>query len=362
MSLYKRRDVWHYDFTVNGRRYRGSTEQLSKTAARKVEERERERRAMGRSHEAVPSLREAARQWFRSRAEGRRSVTTIAQRVKIMLACIDGSLPVTEVGTRDIEEAIQKRRLHTTRQGKAPTNSTVNRDIVDTTLRPILRYCEEILELPVRKIAWQRVKLPEPKERDRQFTDAEMTAWRAALAPGHQEVFDFISKYGVRLREAFFPPEAYDPEMGRVFLRVRKNGKPHSIRLTPDDAAAMTARYGRAVAAGLVTVWFRETSEGIAPIAWRGFQSASQAAIKAAGITDARPVHDLRHHAATAMMRRSGNMKVVQKMLGHESWHSTARYAHVDDADVFEALCHAYGTNAPEDDKSVVQSKGRTGT
>lgn len=362
MSLYKRGDVWHFDFVVNGRRYRGTTQQTDKASARKFEARERERRALGQLHGPIPTLREATRQWFRSRAEGRRSVATIAQRVKIMLACVDGDKLVSEIGTADVERAIQARRIQTTRQGKGPTNSTVNRDIVDTTLRPILTYCAEILEVPVRKIAWQAVKLPEPAGRDRQFTEAEMTAWREALHPACREVFDFISRYGVRLREAFFPPESYDPATGRVFLRLRKNGKPHSIRLTPEDAAAMNARWGRAVAAGLDVVWAREGKDGLEPISPRSFQSASYNAIRTAKIKDARAVHDLRHHAATEMMRRHGNMKVVQKLLGHETWHSTARYAHADDEDVFEALCHAYGTNGEEEVKSSEDSKDRTGT
>lgn len=362
MSLKKRGDVWHYDFTINGRRYRNTTEQTSKSAARKVEDRERERRALGRSHDEIPTLREATRQWFRSRVEGRKSVVTVSHRIKILLALMDGDRLVTEIGTADVEEAIQKRRLQTTRQGKAPANGTVNRDLVDTTLRPILRYCDEILELPMRKIAWQKVKLPEPKERDRPYTEAELAAWRAALAPHHREVWDFIRRYGVRLREAFFAPEAFDPETGRVFLRKRKNGRPHTIRLLEPDRVAMAARYGRALAAGLDTVWFRDDGGKLSPVHWRGFQSASQTAIRKVGLLDARPVHDLRHDAATTLMRQTGNLAAVKRLLGHENIASTMRYAHADDDDVFKALGHAYGTNEPEETNSSTETKTDTGT
>lgn len=37
MSLYKRGDIWHYDFMVAGCRYRGSTREASETRARKLE-------------------------------------------------------------------------------------------------------------------------------------------------------------------------------------------------------------------------------------------------------------------------------------------------------------------------------------
>jgi hypothetical protein len=37
MSLYRRNEFWHYDFTAAGRRYRGATGQKSKARARRVE-------------------------------------------------------------------------------------------------------------------------------------------------------------------------------------------------------------------------------------------------------------------------------------------------------------------------------------
>ena len=72
----------------------------------------------------------------------------------------------------------------------------------------------------------------------------------------------------------------------------------------------------------------------------RGYQAASQATLKTAKIVDARPVHDRRHHAATTALKTSGNLAVVKQLLGHESIMSTARYAHVSDADVLAALGH----------------------
>ncbi len=105
MPLYKRGDVWWFDFTIKGERFRGSTYQTSKPAARKVEDAERERAALGDSYRPVPTLEQAARQWFASRAEGRRSVKTIAQRVKIMLRHVDGAMLVTEIATPQVEAA-----------------------------------------------------------------------------------------------------------------------------------------------------------------------------------------------------------------------------------------------------------------
>lgn len=361
MPVYKRGDIWWYDFTLNGERYRGSTHQLSKTAARKVEERERERAALGTVHQPILTLEQAAARWFRARAEGRKSVTTIAQRLKIALRLVGPSLLVSEVGTADIEAAVQARRLETTRQGKAPSPATVNRDIIETTLRPVLNYAADVLEQPVRRIAWGKVKLSEPKGRTRTFTAAEMTAWREALPPWHRPLFDFLARYGVRLKEAFFHPDAFDPVASDVTIRHRKNGVDLTIPLLEEDVRDLAARATRARAADLPTLWYRETKHGLEPIHWRGFQSASRAALNAARITDARPAHDLRHQAATTL-RKFGDVTLVQMLLGHEDIASTRRYAHADKADLLRALRHAYATNEPSEPKTSTITKTGTDT
>jgi integrase len=367
--LYRRGDVWHYDFTAEGERYRGSTRFKEKGKATQFAQNKRAAILLGTS--SVPTLRQAADQWFASRAAQRKSATTIAQRLKILFSNIDPALKVCDVGAKEIEAALVSRRFQRIRQSSVaeprfPSNSTINRDIIDTTLRPVLHYAEEIMELPVKKIPWSKLKLAEPKGRSRTFTPDELAAWRAALPEWHRPVFDFIGRYGVRLAEAFFHPDAFDPASGRVLLRgpKRKNGKPHVVTLLPEDTADMAARFGRARKAGLPTVWFRELPDGqLEPVHWRGFQSASKSALEATQTADARPAHDLRHHAATTVLRATGDLAAVQKLLGHESVASTMRYAHADDDQVLRALSHTYGTKPAQGGKkrSRIKAEAKNG-
>ncbi len=366
MSLYKRGDVWWYDFTVNGERYRGSTGFRYKEDARKVEDRERRRAALGEVHRPVATLEQATRLWFVARAEGRKSVATTAQRVKIMLRHLGPATPVSQIGPREITEALDRRRLEITRQRRVPTNGTINRDMIDTTLRPILAYAKENLEEPVRDIKWGNLRLPEPKERIRSFSPDELARWRAALPIWHQPLFDFLARYGLRLREAFFPLDAINLEAAEIFVGERKNGA-YTVALLEEDIPGLKARMGRARAAKLDTVWFREMKSGkLTAIHWRGFQSASKKALEAAGIDDARPAHDLRHHAATELLRATGNMRLVQALLGHQVLASSARYAHTSKADLRAGLRHAYGTKSPGDETEISEDKslaeGRSGT
>lgn len=368
MSVYRRGDVWHYDFTVGEERYRGSTQQRSKAAALRVESRQRERAALGETPRPVPTLREASYRWFSAKIDGKRSAKTTALRLEIALRLIGQDTPVTAIDTPDISDAMQLRRLEPTRQKKLPTNSTVNRDLIDTTLRPILNYCRRVMKVRgLQEIDWRELRLTEPKERSRAFTLAEMRAWRAALPEHHRPVFDFIATFGVRLTEAFFPPAAFDPTTGIITIRQRKNGKPHIVRLTPEESEGLAECWRFATANDFPTIWYRETKRRLVPLTSRGFQNASQRALAGLGLADARPVHDLRHHAATALLRLPGaSLKHVQAFLGHESITSTARYAHVTHDDVYNIRRHATGTNAPEPETTPNENNdlrpGRTGT
>lgn len=370
MSLYKRGDVWWYDFTSKGVRYRASTNLRRKVDAQQAEDRARKAAELGSPDKKDRTIEDAADLWFGARIAGKKSEKTVAQRVEIMLRLIGADTMVSQIDAPQIAEAIAARRLepigrthrHKRKTVRVPSNSTVNRDLIDTTLRPILTYAKEVLKAPVNDIPWKALKLSEPKERERTFTADELARWREALPEWHRPVFDFAGRYGVRLNEAFFPLANVDVDAGRVFVRLRKNGKPHTVRLLPDDAAAMAARYSRAREAGLDTVWFRDQGGELTPIRWRGFQSASRRALDLCQIADARPVHDLRHHAATTLMRKTGNLAAVKKLLGHENIASTMRYAHVTDEDVLDALRHTYATETEETPKMPEKSKTATGT
>jgi integrase len=49
-------------------------------------------------------------------------------------------------------------------------------------------------------------------------------------------------------------------------------------------------------------------------------------------------LHTLRHTTATRMLKKTKNIAMVQKMLGHTNISTTLRYAHIDDQDLLEAV------------------------
>jgi integrase len=73
------------------------------------------------------------------------------------------------------------------------------------------------------------------------------------------------------------------------------------------------------------------------PLTYAGAKSEWQAMRKRAGGKGFR-FHDVRHDFATKLLRETGNLKLVSRALNHADVKTTARYAHVVDSDLSEAL------------------------
>jgi integrase len=76
------------------------------------------------------------------------------------------------------------------------------------------------------------------------------------------------------------------------------------------------------------------------PISYWNLQTRWRRALAKAGVTDFR-CHDLRHTAATRTLRATGNLKLVQKQLGHKPFTTTAKYAHVVQDDLRDGMALA---------------------
>jgi len=73
------------------------------------------------------------------------------------------------------------------------------------------------------------------------------------------------------------------------------------------------------------------------PMTYHGVRAAWWGIQRRSGISGFR-FHDFRHNLATKLLRETGNLKLVQRALNHSDIKTTAKYAHVLDAEVAEAL------------------------
>lgn len=357
MSVYKRpgSPYFHFDFRRQGRRFYGSTGVETRRAAEAVERGLKEKAARGElGTEADMTLNAAAERWWQEKGKGLRSSKDVDYRLAEAVRLVGKGVMLTEITTARLAKAIEKRRGILI-AGRPPSNATVNHAIVRT-IRPILRRASKVWEIPgLKVIDWGALLLPEPKPTAREFAAGELDAFKAA-APEHWHAFiDFMAGYGPRLGEMFFPPDDVAEGGVRVTFRRRKAGDDHVMTLLPKDAALMAARVSQARAAGLSTVWFRSGPRGrLVALTYQDAIRELHKALRKSGLKASRGarIHDLRHHAGTAMVRATGNLKLAQKLLGHANIQSTMRYAHASDADLLAGLAlvekSRHSTAAPE--------------
>ncbi len=75
-----------------------------------------------------------------------------------------------------------------------------------------------------------------------------------------------------------------------------------------------------------------------------------------AGVTGFR-FHDFRHDLGTKLLRKTGNLKLVQKALNHADIKTTTRYAHVLDDEVATALADVQRDQKSRDKSRATPSK-----
>lgn len=361
MSVYKpaKGRYWHFDFQIGGRRFHGSTGQTTRRRALEVEQARRLAAAKGEAHRPdVPTLDQATQRWWEEKGQYLRSADDVDERLAVMVQLVGRGRLINEIGSDEVARAIQRRRGMLVRGKKVPANATVNRCIIDT-LRPILRRAKRVWKVPgVQEIDWAELRLPEAPARARDYSDAEIEAVIAALRPWWREFAAFEARYGLRLSEMFFHPSAVDPRGQRVLIRRedrKGQGLDHVVPLLPEDAAMLAARKGRAEAAGLATVWYREGKGRPVALTYRGALSALRQAMTDTGLREAkgaRGSHDLRHHSAMRFLRATGNLRATQRLLGHKSIQSTLVYAHALEGDVRAGLV-AVSRPSPEPAEQV---------
>ncbi len=369
MSVYKpaKSRFWQYDFQHKGRRFHGSTGVEGKRAAEQVERRIREQAAKGELDDASRmTLDVAVEKWWDEKGAALKGGDRLEGRLARMIALVGPSTPLVEITTEAVGRAIQKRRGQTLTKSKAkgakvylPSNSTVNRDMIDT-LRPVLNRARKAWGAKLPVIDWAELRMAEPKPKPKEFAGDELALVLAEVQSHWHDLVNFASRYGCRLSELFFPLadlDVADHENARVRLRERKGGDDHIIPLLPDDAAMLAARKGRAQAADIDTVWFREVASKVKgrpaklrALKYNGAAIALRRAMTRSGLRETKGMkgaHAMRHHSGMQMLRTTGNLRVAQRLLGHADIKSTLVYAHAVEADVKAGLA-ALSRNSPE--------------
>lgn len=187
---------------------------------------------------------------------------------------------------------------------------------------------------------WRDHWLEEPEERVRELHEHEADALDAAVRDDYAPWIEFVRLTGWRLNASLLRWSNVNL-FGKTIVAVGKGGRKVTTPITPEIRALLEPLQGHHEEWVFTFVCRRNRGQQKKgkryPITYEGAKSQWQRDRKRAGVTDFR-FHDFRHDVATKLLRETGNLKLVQKALNHSDIATTARYAHVLDDEVSEAL------------------------
>ena len=226
--------------------------------------------------------------------------------------------------------------------------STVNRSFT-MPLRRVLKRAAQDWEIALKEIRWRSHILKEPKERVRELSFDEEERLEAIELPEFGDLRRFAQKTGLRASECLltWPQVDFGAQKIRV---IQKGNDVHEVPMHPEVEHLLRRLWiTRDPAQEHVFLYSAQKTrkepktgrEIIAgqryPITASGWLTYHRRVCKKAGVKDFRR-HDERHTSASRLLRASGNLKAVQKVLGHKSITTTMKYAHIDDDDIRAAL------------------------
>lgn len=356
MSVYKpeKSRLWQYDFVVKGRRFHGSTGQTTRRAAEAVERQRRLEAATGTlGAVAKLTIDEAAGRYWAEKGIERGDAADVERRITALVKLLGKSTRLAEIDQRAVAVAIERRRGMSMKRSQKdgaktylPSNATVNRDVIET-LRPILKRARthwSSRETPhgLPDIDWKELRMSEPRGLSRLYSPAERAAWLEACEDDDIRLAtDMLLTYGLRLGELFFPLDALALDPAEPTLTLQKGRKRDvllHIPLRVDHGRQIAAFVGVAREAKLNQIWMHRVRKKLVARTYAEVEYRISKAADVAGITGGRRIHGARHSAASSVLKRTGNIKAVQGLLGHASINSSQRYAHVSVADLRAAV------------------------
>lgn len=329
MSVYRPKDspYYKYDFRRNRIRFHKSTRKTSEVEAKKVE-REAKKQAVAegpKGRKRILLLRDACARYIEEHAIHIASAKTIGFQTEALVAGIGERVEFSKLGDADISEYIAKRRAKV-------SDSTVNREV--SCLRAIWRRARDQWAIEVGKEPnWRAHRLKEPQERRRYLTEEEKTDLLAKIRPDYRALVVFALLTGARVSSVrHLKWDDVNYATREIRLAKVKGGGSQVLPLTDALITLLANERGHHHEHVFTYENNRRRKDHPKgerrPFSLNGWRKAWKAALKAASIENCR-FHDLRHTAATEMLRATGNIATVQRVLGHSSITTTQRYAHV---------------------------------
>jgi integrase len=255
--------------------------------------------------------------------------------------------------------SLRNDRIATVKRGPGGVMVPVKPATVNKTLRNVqrvLNYVADTKSVELRRVKWGKIFLKVPKSKPRPITEEQEQAIYDALRWEFIPLSLFACNSGLRAQENLF---RWDQIRWNECVVTGVTGKGHEegrdVALGDTEMAILKAEYARpdrhpvyvfsyvAIKTRKIGRTDRHIIKGQRyPMTYTHWKGRWDAARKLAGLPKLR-IHDLRHTAACRTLRATGNLKLVQEMLGHSTIDITARFYAEADHEMVRAGKNAVG-------------------
>lgn len=349
---------WHYDFWVKGHRFHGSTGAANKREAEQFEriEREKAKLEIDQAARSAVSLKiddVAGRYWLEV-GQHHAGADTTERDIARLVDRFGPTKLLSEITDDDVARLVAWRRGHRRKDHRknppkdAPplpfiSPATVNRSTTEVLKKLFTRAKAWGVRFDSEP-QWKRHWLEEPEEIVRELKQDEADKLEDATRSDYLPIFDFADVSGLRLNECLL---RWD-EVNWDVREIQKKGKGKrriSVPITDTIRTILWPLRGQHpefvftyLAVRTVKAAGRERVKGQRyPVTYNGLKTVWKRLRRAAGVTGFR-FHDKRHDLATKLLRKTGNLKIVQRALNHANIKTTTKYAHITTDDLTSAL------------------------
>lgn len=350
---------WQYEIIIAGHKERGSTrcrkagDAADFVAARRLSLKEElAARAAGKKMTKGPvSLQTACNRYYEDKAAQQKAADTYLAQMASLVAIMP---PNTHLHDIDHALLLDYRRNRQAESKRVLAGATINREI--ELLRRVWRHLDDLGFECGEQPKWAKaIDRGAEVERIRDLTADEETRLMEALSAISPElclVVEFALIAGQRKSAIMsLRRSMVDRQANRATILLKTKGeapRPHTFPLTARACEILDAFPPVAGTDAVFTYTCRRSApakQGNAPrvkgqryeFSRDGWRRDWATALKNAGIEDFK-FHDLRHSAATRIIRKTGNLKIAQNLLAHTDIAQTARYAHAFHGDILAAM------------------------
>lgn len=360
MSVYKgsKSPFYSYDFQLHGRRFFGSTKARNKKDADAIERQIKTKAkadmdAEKRTGNGPLTLDVACGRYWKEIGERHTNNTDTYRNLERLLGYFGADKRLDEITDGDVAALVAWRRGHhatvmvrnergelAKKSVRPITPATVNRTATQvlkalfSRARRTWRY--SFPQEPIWKDHW----LKEPTERVRELHAHEEEELEAVIRDDYRPWIEFVRLTGRRLSETLIRWEHVNRFSGSI-VSIGKAGRKVTTPISDELKMLLKSVEGDHPEWVFTYVATRTRDGQIKgeryPITRSGALSQWKRMRLKAKLSDFR-FHDFRHDTATRALRVTGSLKVVSRLLNHTSITTTARYAHVTDDDLVEAM------------------------